>query len=302
MTRTPDNPALRYVLDGTRENFEQLVLDNSRRGLVIVHYWQPGAGPCMRLWHTLEALVTDYAGRFLLVNVNARRQQELAREQGVASVPTLHFYRNRNRIDTVHGPESEIRLRHRIDPHVPAATDPAVAEALRLYRQGEPEQALLKLVEAGLRRPDDVRIHATALRLLLREQRYTDIEAYVRVLPAGIRRDPAIDRPATHASLLALARKADDARALERRIEADPEASEARLQRAALACLNDDYQTALHQLAEVHHRAPGTADGLARRAIDALLELLGEAHPLAARTRALLAGDAGPATGKTGRD
>ena len=38
-----------YVFDATRENFDSLILGNSMRGLVLVNFWSPKAGPCMLL-------------------------------------------------------------------------------------------------------------------------------------------------------------------------------------------------------------------------------------------------------------
>jgi thioredoxin-like negative regulator of GroEL len=47
---------LAHVFDATRENFQRLVLDNSRKGLVLANYWTPQAPPCFKLWQELEAL------------------------------------------------------------------------------------------------------------------------------------------------------------------------------------------------------------------------------------------------------
>jgi putative thioredoxin len=38
---------LAHVAEASRDNFDNLVLGNSAKGLVLVHYWTPKAGPCM---------------------------------------------------------------------------------------------------------------------------------------------------------------------------------------------------------------------------------------------------------------
>ncbi len=271
---------LKHVFDGTRENFAQLVLDNSRKGLVVVNYWKPGAGPCLRLWQTLEKLSRDYAGRFLLVNVNTESQKALARDHAINSVPTLKLYRDGEIIDSVYSAQSEASLREVFDKYVPPAPDSDIAAAIQLYQQGRVDDALLKLVEAGIQSPDNPRVHAMAVKLLLREKRYDDIDAYVKVLPEGVRSRENIDTLHVHATMLARAEKAVDVEALDARLAANPEDTEALLDRAAVAMVSDHYPTALELLLRAYRVDPACADALPRKAMLVIFALLGEQHDL----------------------
>ena len=271
---------LKHVFDGTRENFPKLVLENSRKGLVIVNYWTTGAGPCMRLWQTLEKLSQDYAGRFLLVNINTDSQKALAQDNGITSVPTLKLYRDGEVVDSVYSAQSEISLRQVIDKHVPPAPDTDIAEAISLYQQGRVDDALLKLVEAGIRSPDNARLHATAIKLLLREQRYADIENYVNVLPSSIRAQENIGTMHVHAKMLILAQQAGAPDTLDTRIEASPEDTSALLSRAAVAMVSDDFSTALDLLLRAYRQDPSSSDALPRKAMLVIFSLLGEQHDL----------------------
>jgi len=91
---------LNYVFDGTRDTFQQLVVENSKKGLVLANYWTPNAGPCFKLWQALESLSREFQGRFLLVNINTETQKRLARENGITSVPTVKIYRNGSVVDS----------------------------------------------------------------------------------------------------------------------------------------------------------------------------------------------------------
>ena len=106
-----------YIVDGNHGNFEDAVLNNSRKGPVLVNYWTDRAGPCLRLWPVLEKLATDYAGRFLLVNINTDEDGALAREYGVTSVPTVKLFLQGRVVDQIHGAESEREFRRMIDRH-----------------------------------------------------------------------------------------------------------------------------------------------------------------------------------------
>lgn len=272
--------ALKHVFDGTCDNFAQLVVENSRKGLVVVNYWTPGAGPCLRLWQTLEQLSQDYAGRFLLVNVNTDAQKALARDNGITSVPTLKLYRDGDIVESVYGAQSDISLREVIDKYVPPAPDTEIAEAISLYQQGRVDDALLKLVEAGIRTPDNARVHATAIKLLLREKRYADIENYIKVLPSEIRARENIGALSVHAKMLALAEQADTPDALDARIEASPQDTDALLSRAAQAMVSDDFSTALELLLRSWQLDPACHEALPRKAMLAIFALLGEQHEL----------------------
>lgn len=271
---------LKHVFDGTRENFPQLVLENSHKGLVIANYWKPGAGPCLRLWQTLETLSQDYAGRFLLVNINTETQKPLARDNGINSVPTLKLYRDGEVVESVYSAQSEAALRQVIDKYVPPAPDTDIAAAIRLYQAGNIDDALLKLVEAGIRSPDNPRIHATAIKLLLREKRYADIDAYVKVLPDSVRAQENIGTLHTHARMLALAEKAEPPEVLDAQIAESPAHTDALLSRAALAMVNDDFVRALELLLRAYREDPACNDALPRKAILVIFALLGEQHEL----------------------
>lgn len=60
--------AARFVLEGTRQNLPQLVLQIARRGLVLVDSWSPAAGPSLRQCDILTGLAQEYGGRFLLAH------------------------------------------------------------------------------------------------------------------------------------------------------------------------------------------------------------------------------------------
>ena len=63
-------PQQQFAFSATEANFEQLVIESSRRGPVLVDFWAPWAGPSLRQGELLRRLAGEYAGRFLLVSVN----------------------------------------------------------------------------------------------------------------------------------------------------------------------------------------------------------------------------------------
>jgi putative thioredoxin len=276
---------LKHVFDATRENFQQLVVENSSKGPVLVNYWAPNAGPCLRLWQVLEGLSQAYQGRFLLVNVNTDRQKALVREHGITSVPTVKLYHQGTVAESIYGAQSEASLRQVIDKYAAPAQDSAIAAAIRAYQAGQVDQAMIILVEAGSREPDNAKLHSTTIKLLLREQRYADIERYIGVLPDSIRSKPDIVVMQVHARMLGLAQQAPPLEQLEKQLEATPDDLDTALSRAAVAMVQDDYATALDCLLQVFRQDRHYRDGLPYKAMQVIFALLGEQHELTRTTQ-----------------
>lgn len=271
---------LNYVFDGTAENFQQLVLDNSRKGLVLVNFWTPMAGPCFRLWEVLEGLSREYEGRFLLVNVNTDTQPRLVRESGVTSVPTVKLFSKGAVVESIHGAQSEQSLRNIIDKYLPPAPGSAVTAALRAYQAGDPEEALALLATASAENPRDMSLHTLTIKLLFREHRFADVATYFAGLPEEARANPELKHLAIHAGLLQLAEAAPPLEELDQQLRAHPDDLEALLSRAALALVQDDHEYALECLLHAFQQDRHYRGGFAHQAMLSLFALLGSGHEL----------------------
>ena len=271
---------LDHVLDGNAENFHQSVVQNSARGTVLVNYWTPNAGPCFKLWQVLERLSIEYQGRFLLVNVNTDTQKRLARENGITSVPTIKIYRQGQVVESIYGAQSEASLRAVIDNHVPPAQDTCIAQAIKAYQAGDVDTALATLVEGSQQSPDDSKPHATAIKLLLREKRFADIDTWYSALPERLRRQPEISHLQAHARMLHLAEQAEPAEQLEQQLERSPDNMQALMSLAALRMTEDQLESALEYLLIAFQTDRQHEDELPRRAMLATFTLLGDKHEI----------------------
>jgi thioredoxin len=72
--------------------FEAEVL--KAEGQVLVDFWAPWCGPCRAQGPILEELASETAGELKIVKVNVDEEPALASAYGVASIPTLLFFKN----------------------------------------------------------------------------------------------------------------------------------------------------------------------------------------------------------------
>lgn len=271
-----------YVFDASRANFSDLVLGNSRKGLVLVHFWTPKAGPCMVLMPRLVQLASDYGGRFLLVMANTDEIGGLAREHGVTSVPTVKFFLNGEVVHTIHGAEPDSTFRATLARFVAIDSDPIRQQALKAHQEGHTEEAIALLARAAVDKPDDLSISADLAKLLLLAGQPSQALALLAALPAEARRDGRIAPLLVHLELIAAAEQAS---------ELLPAGSaEARLCIAARALLTDQLEAALEGMLDLAQTEPGFRDDIGRRGLLTLFGMLGPEHELTRRYRARLAG------------
>ena len=277
-----------YVFDGTGSNFQTLVLENSAKGPVLVHFWSPRAGPCMLLMPRLVKLTSEYGGKFLLVMVNTDEQGRLSKELGVTSVPTVKFFRNGKLVHTIHGADPDAEFRKVIDRYVARDSDRAHAIALRAYQEGDIDRACSLLAQVALDDPNNPRIPLDLAKLLVLKGDYAQAEDLLTYLPSEVRDDAEIGTLLAHVGFIRVAQDAPDIETLEQVLEVEPENSLAHYQLSALKLIQDDYESAMAHLLEIVKRDRLFRDDAGRKGMISLFGMLGNEGELVSRYRSLL--------------
>ncbi|MBT3059358.1 MAG: tetratricopeptide repeat protein [Candidatus Thiodiazotropha sp.] len=263
-----------YILEGTVENFERLVVENSKRGLVIVDFWAPWVGPSLKQRAILVDLAKRYQGRFLLVSINTDEQKPLVERFGVRSLPSFKLFHRGEMVAEYHGVQPEADYPRIIEQYVQRALDPTSREVIAAWQAGDPDRALQLLAEAILADPENLELPALMGKILMRQQRYHDAHALLSALPEQAREAVEIRDLLAHLDIIVTAGDAETPERLMQRLQADPKDAESLYQLAALRLVGDELEEALDLLLELARSNPSYRDGIARRGMRAVLDKL----------------------------
>lgn len=104
-----------FVVDATESDFDDAVLLRSYQVPVLLDIGADWCGPCRVLTPLLERLATDYAGRFVLVKVDADENMRIAGRHQAKGFPTVIGYSHGQVTDRFHGMQTEGFLRRFLD-------------------------------------------------------------------------------------------------------------------------------------------------------------------------------------------
>ena len=267
-----------YIIDATGKNFDDAVLRNSHKGPVMVNYWAESAGPCLRLWPLLEKLANDYAGQFLLVNVDTNKEKQLAHDYGINSVPTVKLYLNGEVVEQVHGYDSADSFKKMLDKYLARESDAELAAAVALYQKGNKKDAFEQLNKLIFVDPENSRIQLTFAKLLMREEAYEQAYALLEKTPLKSESEEAVVLM-TNALFLSTAQKATALEDLREQLTDKPDDLDMLFQLCSHQMLHSKFTEAMDILLRIIKLDYAWRDGIASLCLRGLFIMLGKDNP-----------------------
>lgn len=271
-----------FVKDVDAAEFVTEVVQRSHDVPVVVDFWAAWCGPCRTLGPLLEQLAGEYAGGFELVKVDVDRNQALAQQFGVQSIPYVMAFKGGVPVNQFTGALPEQAVRSWLDTLVPGELEIATERARDAMLEGDDDKAE-SLLKAILAQKMDHEEAGTALASLYLSQS-RNAEALDVLAPLS----PTSEVEKLRATARVTQTRGEDLAELEARLAADPDDDQARLDLAAALAGNAEYEAALDQFLEVVRKKNSRLEDARQGMVD-IFELLGPEHPLSLTYRKQLA-------------
>jgi putative thioredoxin len=281
------------------EAFRHDVIEASKTALVLVDFWAEWCGPCKTLGPALERLVAARAPKVKLVKIDVDKNQALAAQFRIQSIPTVYAFLDGRPVDGFQGalPDRELaQFVDRLLAGVPATEDEAALEeqiaaligaADEATAAGAHDDAAAMLMALAQELPDRHDLAGRLVLALLASGRRDEAQAVLDALPADAK-DEMVARARAALALAAEAPADDELAPLLAAVDAAPDDHAARFELAsALAARSDRDAAADHLLAII--KADRTwNEGAAREKLLTMFEAAGLADPWSVKTRAAL--------------
>ena len=270
------------------EAFRRDVVEASATALILVDFWAEWCGPCKTLTPLLERVVATYGPRVALVKIDVDKNQGLATQFRIQSIPTVYAFLNGSPVDGFQGALGERELKAFIDKllaGVPAAApdDAVELEALAQAAQaalddGAVSEAAEMFAALVAELPDRQDLAAGLARALLALGQTDAAAAALDAVPADSK-DTAVVQARAAVTLAQDAGPVGDDVALRARLDADPDDHAARFELANSLLSGGDRDGAATALLDIVARDPEWNERAARARLLKLFEAVGLGDP-----------------------
>ncbi len=107
--------AKKLEIEVNDNDFQEKIIEQSKNIPIVVDFWAQWCPPCLILGPTLEKLVKEYDGKFILAKINVGENQAIARTYGIMSIPAVKMFKEGRVVDEFVGTLPEPAVREWLD-------------------------------------------------------------------------------------------------------------------------------------------------------------------------------------------
>jgi len=276
-------------IDVTQDTFAREVIDRSRDLPVLVDFWAEWCNPCKMLAPILAKLADELAGKFHLAKVDTDREQQIAAQYGVRSLPTVKLFKEGEVTDEFIGALPEKAIREFLERHLDRPADEALKQATELVDQDNRSEAITLLQQALIDDPDYDKLQFRLASYQLADRDPAGARTTLKTMALPRQQDSDYKALIAQIEMNELAGSELDAEWLRMEIASAPENYEARRQLSTLLFLEADIDGAMSEALEIVKGGREKDRDSGREALLKMFEALGNSNEHVVRYRRLLA-------------
>lgn len=262
----------------------QQTLEQSMQVPVLFYFWSARSQHCQELTPVLERLAQEYAGQFVLAELDCDAEPEVAQQFGLRSIPTVYLFQNGQPVDGFQGPQPEEAIRALLHKVLPKEEELKAQEGMQLMHEGKVLEALPLLKEAWQLSNQNSEMGFLLAEALIALNRSEEAEAVLDVVPLQDK-DTRYQGLIAQIDLLKQAADTPEIQLLQQQSEAEPENAELATKLALQLHQVGRNEEALELLFGHLKKDLAAADGQARKMLQEILAALGTGDALAAKYR-----------------
>ena len=282
-------PQTDLIKDTTEATFMADVIEASQTVPVIVDFWAPWCGPCKTLGPALEAAVTAAKGRVKMVKIDVDKNQMIAGQLRVQSIPTVYAFWQGQPVDGFQGALPGSEIQKFIDRVAAMAGDGGLGEALSMAEQALTEEDAASAAEifAAIlgEEPENAAAFGGLVRAQLAMGNLDQAEAFLAGVPAKIAGAKEVEAARAQIELAKQAANAGPEDDLRAAVAADAGNHQARFDLAVALNAAGKVEEAVDELLELFRRDREWNEGAARTQLFTIFDALKPQDPVVLKGR-----------------
>jgi putative thioredoxin len=295
-TASIDQVTQDVIKDVTLATFKADVLEASKQAVVLVDFWATWCGPCKQLTPMLEKIARESKGAVRLAKIDVDKNQPIAQQMGVQSVPSVFAFVQGRPVDAFAGALPEAQIKTWVEQLVKASgintgddkagLEIALQQAADLLAAQDISTARSIYADILDMEPGNVPSYAGLIRCLLEEKDFKAAREMFDATPPEMAKNKIF--VSVRAALELAEQVGQDigqVTELESKLTQNPADHQARFDLALTAYAAGDREKAVDCLLEIVKRARTWNEDAARKQLVKFFEAFGATDPLTISSR-----------------